>query len=252
MVVAPSYHAWRIRKSVWMFLMCEGKLLLQCSATWFFYEPARVFICPVQSSLPPNRSSIEADESLVVAHPASCCKAAHTDHRATTWILGPVVSRQRVPLFLPCFTLLVSFWSFIMSSEFTRRCVWAKGGWAVKLKRMGVGCWGWGAQTVKHVVEQKFCSFFFFLFNKRKCGAVSFLSAWCQTGVFSAPLQRLSLNTWEATSVLRVALLLTVWNVWLCVRACVCVFVCAHARVVVTEKWCACSDCILWPSALNK
>lgn len=42
--------------------------------------------------------------------------------------------------------------------------------------------------------------------------------------------------------VLCVALLLTVWN--LCVRECVC--------VVVTGQWCACSDCILWPSALNK
>lgn len=87
----------------------------------------------------------------------------------------------------------------------------------------GVGG-GWGHRR-SNMSWSKNTVLFFFLFNKRKCGAVSFLSAWCQTGVFSAPLQRLSLNTWEATSVLRVALLLTVWNVWLCVRACACLCV---------------------------
>lgn len=47
-----------------------------------------------------------------------------------------------------------------------------------------------------------------------------FISAWRQTGVLSPPLQRPSLDTWEATSVLRVALLLTVRNAWLCVCLC--------------------------------
>ena len=42
-----------------------------------------------------------------------------------------------------------------------------------------------------------------------------------------------------------------VW-VLVCVCECVCVRACVCMCVVVSGQWCACSDCILWPSALNK
>lgn len=100
-------------------------------------------------------------------------------------------------------------------------------------------------QMVKYVVDQKVL--FIFFLNKRKSQAVIWFSACAylnghRTGVSSALQLTVCECLWEAVCVLCVALLLTVWN--LCAWVCVC--------AVVTGQWCACSDCILWPSALNK
>lgn len=87
-------------------------------------------------------------------------------------------------------------------------------------------------QIVKYVLEQKYCLFFSL---KRK--AELFVIVW-----FSAMIVCSAVAVCEylrEAALLRVALLIDCMK-----RACVC--------VCVWVGWCACSDCILWPSALNK
>lgn len=123
-------------------------------------------------------------------------------------------------------------------------------GLSCKAETDGGGVGGVGAQTVKHVVEQKYCSFFFSLQQKKMWSRfVSFclMPDWRLLCAAAATVSEYLRGHECATCRSAIDCMKRVT-----VCACVCVFVCAHARVVVTEKWCACSDCILWPSALNK
>lgn len=127
---------------------------------------------------------------------------------------------------------------------FTLKCVWACADWgqATKMK-----CHRWKEKKQKNTDGQICCGakvLFIFSLNKRKNRAVLiWFSAWCQTGVSSA-LQWLYVNTWERPRVCYVLLCYWLYETCVCESEGVC--------VVVTGQWCACSDCILWPSALNK
>lgn len=104
---------------------------------------------------------------------------------------------------------------------FPWRCVWVKWCWGVRLKKGGLGVGGHGRSN-----ETWSGNTFFLSLSETNNNVQPFWSFLPDATVASSspPLQRLSLDTWEATGVLRVALLLTVRNVRLCV------FVCARAQ----------------------
>lgn len=171
------------------------------------------------------------------------------------YILVPVVSRQCVP---PCFTPDLLGWSHF--GHFSCRPIYMKvclGGYmkwglsctATKIGRGGRGGGVGGGQWRSNVLWSK-NTVHFSLLSKRKCGSVSFNPARCQTGILSAPPQRLVSEYLRGhkratcCSAIDCVKRVTVW-VSACVRACV-------QGLWWLKKWCACSDCILWPSALNK
>lgn len=150
--------------------------------------------------------------------------------------------KQHLPfLILPW----VSFWSSLM----LKALLWSVFGRV----RIGVELQRWNAtderkknkktQMVKYVVEQKYCSFSLLTKEKIELFWFDFL-----------PDARL------------VSPLLCSDCMWILERGRVCAMCCSAIDcmkpvcvcesegvcVVVTGQWCACSDCILWPSALNK